>query len=181
MKLIIAQILGIGAVIAFLLSYQMKKRRNIILTNAFSRILYIIQYILLGAFSGALLDILGTLSSPLASKKDTPFIKKHTAAVLIGVNVLIVGAGVWLAIQSRSLLDLLPIAGVLLHTSAFWITEEKTIRRVSLLGSPFWFIYNFLSRAYGSSVGDILSMVSIISAMIKFRDFSDTKRSKINV
>ena len=46
MKLIIAQILGIGAVIAFLLSYQMKKRRSIILTNAFSRILFIIQCII---------------------------------------------------------------------------------------------------------------------------------------
>ena len=25
--------------------------------------------------------------------------------------------------------------------------KEKTIRRVSLLGSPFWFVYNFLSKA----------------------------------
>ena len=70
----------------------------------------------------------------------------------------------------KSFLDILPIIGVLLHTSAFWISNEKTIRQVSLLGSPFWFIYNFLSKAYGSSIGDLLSMVSIITAMIKYRD-----------
>jgi hypothetical protein len=57
----------------------------------------------------------------------------------------------------------------LLHTGAFWLTDERIIRRVSLLGSPFWFVYNFYSRAYGSALGDVLTMVSIIIAMIKFR------------
>ena len=33
---------------------------------------------------------------------------------------------------------------------------------------PFWLAYNLLSRAYGSAVGDLLSMVSI--AMIKYRN-----------
>ena len=55
-----------------------------------------------------------------------------------------------------------------MHTSAFWISDERIIRRVSLLGSPFWLAYNLLSRAYGSAVGDLLSMVSI--AMIKYRN-----------
>jgi hypothetical protein len=32
---------------------------------------------------------------------------------------------------------------------------------VSFLGSPFWLAYNFISGAYGSCIGDILSMVSI--------------------
>ena len=51
------------------------------------------------------------------------------------------------------------------------MTDEKVIRRVSLLGSPFWFAYNFLSRAYGSAVGDLLTIGSIIVAMIKYKDF----------
>ena len=43
-------IIGILAVAAFLFSYQQKKRTNIILFNVISRVLYIIQYCLLGAF-----------------------------------------------------------------------------------------------------------------------------------
>ena len=73
----IAFVVGIAAVIIYLLGYQQKKRERIILFNATSRVLYILQYILLSAFEGAVLDVAGVISSALAQKKDKPFIKKH--------------------------------------------------------------------------------------------------------
>ena len=170
MPIIIPQIVGLLAVATFLLSYQQKKRNNIILLNAVSRCLYILQYLLLGAFSGAVLDVLGTVSSVVAGKKHTPYIQKHSKAILILINACIVLAGGIIAYVNQSWLDLLPVAGVLLHTSAFWISDEKIIRRVSLLGSPFWFVYNFMSRAYGSAIGDILTICSILIAMVRHRN-----------
>ena len=161
-----SQIIGFLAVALFLLSYQQKKRKNIIAFNVVSRILYIVQYILLGAFEGAVLDILGAISSVIATKKDKGFIKKYLKFVVIGIDLIIVAAGLLLY---ENVFSLLPIAGVLLHTTAFWISDERIIRRVSLLGSPFWFVYNFASKAYGSAVGDVLTMVSIVVAMIKYR------------
>jgi len=169
---IIPQIVGLLAVAAFLWSYQQRKRRNIIIFNVTSRFLYILQYLLLGAFSGAVLDIMGAISSLVAAKKDIPFIKKHSRAILIILDILIVAAGLALY---ENVFSLLPIIGVLLHTSAFWINDERMIRRVSLLGSPFWFAYNFYSKAYFSSLGDILSMVSIVIAMLKFREKKEEK------
>ena len=87
----IAQVVGIFAVAMFLLSYQQKKRKNIILFNATSRVLYIIQYILLGAYAGAVLDVLGTVSSVAAQNKDKGFIKRHTKLTVIIINVIIFG------------------------------------------------------------------------------------------
>ena len=55
---IIAQIVGILAVATYLLSYQLKKRKHIILVNATSSFLYVLQYTLLGALEGAAIDIL---------------------------------------------------------------------------------------------------------------------------
>ncbi len=177
MKELTAQIIGISAVLVFLLSYQMKKQRGIIITNAVSRALYIIQYLLLGAYSGAVLDVLGLGSSVIAERKHTDFIKKHIKFVFFAINLIIVAVGITIAILNKSILDILPIIGVVLHTSAFWLKDEKTIRRVSLLGSPFWFGYNFLSRAYGSAVGDILTMISIVIAMIRYRNTKKEKNS----
>jgi len=173
---VIAQIIGLAAVATFLLSYQQKKRKNIIMFNVVSRCLYILQYILLGAFSGAVLDVLGAFSSVVAGKKHVGFVKKHTKAVLIFVNACIVVAGGLIAYLNKSWIDLFSLAGVLLHTSAFWISDEKIIRRVSLMGSPFWFIYNLLSRAYGSAIGDVLTMCSIIIAMIRYKKADVTKK-----
>ena len=166
---IIPQIVGLAAVCLFLLSYQQKTRRGIIAMNATSRGLYILQYLLLGAYSGAVLDVLGTLSSVLAAKKGTSFIRRHRVLVLATVNLAIVAAGVTVAVLCRNPWDLLPIGGVLLHTVAFWISDERIIRRVSLLGSPFWLAYNLISRAYGSAIGDFLSIVSILTAMVRYR------------
>ena len=174
---IIPQIVGLVAVATFLLSYQQKKRKNIIILNTLSRCLYILQYILLGAFSGAVLDVLGAISSVVASKKHTGFIKKHTKLVLIIINSIIVISGGIISLVNKNPLDLLPVAGVLLHTGAFWISSEKIIRRVSLLGSPFWFVYNFLNKAYGSAIGDILTITSIIIAMIKYKHIDDEKEN----
>ncbi|MEE0946820.1 MAG: YgjV family protein [Acutalibacteraceae bacterium] len=169
---IIANIIGIIAVAVFLLSYQMKKRNAIVTCNVISRVLYIVQYILLGAFEGAVLDIVGVIASLVAQKKDKPFIKKYMLLCFIAVDLLTIGAGILLY---ENVYSILPIIGVLLHTGAFWLNDEKRIRQVSLAGSPFWFVYNFHSRAYGSSVGDLLSMVSIILAMFRY----DFKRKKV--
>lgn len=169
---IVPLIIGLLAVATFLLSYQQKTRKNIILFNVISRCLYILQYILLGAFAGAALDILGAISSVVAGKKHTPFVKAHTKAIIIALNGCIIAVGLVIAFINKSWIDLFSLTGVLLHTSAFWITDEKIIRRVSLLGSPFWFVYNFVSKAYGSALGDILTMCSIIIAMIRYKNTS---------
>ena len=161
----IAFIVGICAVCLYLLGYLQKKRKSIIILNLSSRILYIVQYILLGALEGALLDVCGSASSVLAQNKDRGIIKKHLIPFFIGVNLAIVAIGLSLYVNVFSLF---PIIGVLFHTSAFWINDEKWIRRVSLLGCPFWLIYNFASEAYGSCIGDVLSMVSIGIAMIRY-------------
>ena len=172
---ILPQIVGLAAVATFLLSYQQKERKNIIVLNTISRCLYITQYLLLGAYSGAVLDVLGAVSSVIAGKKHTNFVKKHLKIIFVSINVCIIIAGGTIAYINKSWLDLFPIAGVLLHTSAFWISNEKVIRRVSLLGSPFWFVYNLLSRAYGSAIGDILTICSIIIAMIRHRNYDNEK------
>ncbi len=166
----VAQIIGFVAVGVFLLSFQPKQRKYMILLNVTSRVLYIVQYLLLGAFSGAVLDVLGSVSSIVAGKKHTPFVKKYEKLLLIAINVLMVAAGVTIAVLNKRWIDVFSIVGVLLHTSAFWLTDERKIRWMSLVGSPFWFAYNLLSRAYGSSVGDVLSMVSIIIAMVRHRE-----------
>ena len=160
-----SQIIGIMAVISFLLSYQQKKRKNIILWNSTSRILYILQYVMLGAFEGAVLDVLGTVSSVAAQNKEKPFLKKHFKLAVVIINLIIFIAGMALY---EDIFSLFPIAGVILHTTAFWITDEKTIRKISFLGSPFWLVYNISSCAYGSAIGDILTMVSIGVAIYRY-------------
>ena len=97
-RILVPQIIGFLAVATFLLSYQQKKRKQIILLNVTSRVLYILQYVLLGAYAGAVLDILGAFSSVLAGKKHTPFMRKYLRIILPAVTAVMVAAGVTIAI-----------------------------------------------------------------------------------
>lgn len=161
----IANITGVFAVVTFLLSYQFKKRKNIILCNASAKVLYIIQYILLHAYEGAVLDLLGVVSSAVAHRKDNRYIKKYLVACIVVINLIIIGAGIWIY---EDVFSIFAIIAVILHTGAFWLNNEKIIRIVSFLGSPFWLVYNLSSLAYGSAIGDVLTMVSIGLAIIRY-------------
>lgn len=164
MKLI-ANIVGIAAVVLCVLCYQCKTRRRIIFFNATSRVLYVLQYILLGAFEGALLDIVALLVSLLAQRKDCGWMKAHPRLTVAGANIFVVAMGMTLY---KNLFSLLPIIGVLLETGAFWLNKESQIRFVSFFSAPFWLAYNLVFAAYGSAIGNILMMVSIGLAIARY-------------
>ena len=164
----IALIIGLIATVFYFLGYLQKKKKHIMILNFTSRCLYILQYVLLGAFSGAVLDISGGVATVVAGKKNASFIRRYKWAVILGVNVFIIGAGIYIMTVSSDPLGVLPIAGVMCHTNAFWLDKEKNVRRLSMMGSPFWLAYNFFSGAYASCVGDLLSMVSLGIAMYRY-------------
>ena len=162
---ILATVFGFFAVLMFVISYQLKKRKSIIIFNAGSRILYILQYIFLGAFEGALLDIVAFSVSLLCSKRDSKFIKKHFILTVILANVFIVVVGLT---AYKNIFSLLPILGVIFETLALWLRKEKNIRIVSFLGAPFWLAYNVICGAYASALGNIFTLVSIAIAIIRY-------------
>jgi len=167
----LALIVGLAAVFFFLLSYQFPKRSAIIACNVVSRVLYILQYLLLFAYEGAAMDISAIPSSILAARKHTPFVKKYRRIILFAVNafVIVIGLLVW-----RNWLSWVPVVGVLVETAALWKTEEKHIRWLSLAALPFWLFYNLRCGAYGAALGNILAAGSIVTAIARY-DFPHKK------
>lgn len=159
-----AFIIGLCAVGLCLLCYQFRNRKAIIACNILSRVLYVLQYLLLFAFEGAAMDLSAVPASVLASRKHAPFIAKHKALFWFAGNALVIVIGLIFWVNIRSLL---PILGVLLEINALWMTKEKHIRLVSLMSVPFWMSYNLLCGAYGSVIGNVLMIVSIGTAMYR--------------
>ena len=161
----IANMAGILAVAVFVLSYQVKKRRGIIFFNAASRVLYVAQYLLLGAYEGALMDLVAFLISVFTQKADAPLIKRHYIAAIVVSNLLIVATGLLLY---QNVFSLLPIFGVIFETMALWLKKEKQIRVISFFGAPFWLAYNLTASAYGSAIGNVITMCSIVIAIFRY-------------
>ena len=93
MRIIIANIIGILAVIMFVLSYQFKTRKKIIFFNGGSRVLYVLQYLLLFAFEGAVMDVVALIVTAFAHQRDNKFFSKHKSLLIIGSNLFVVAIG----------------------------------------------------------------------------------------
>lgn len=169
MLLIISQIIGLAAVALYLLSYQLKNRRQIVWSTCLSNALYVLQYILLGAFSGAVMDFLSALSSFFAGKKNAPWFKRYSKLIAVLTFILIAAAGIILTVVQKNSVELIPIAGALLQTGGLWFEDEQTIRKFGLASAPFWLVYNFISQAYGAALGSVLAICSSSIAMIRYR------------
>ena len=162
---VLALIVGLAAVFLFLLSYQFSKRRHIIICNVVSRILYVLQYLLLFAIEGAAMDISAIPSSVLAARKHTPFVQKYRLAILVCVNGFVIGIGM---LVSRNWLGWIPVVGVLFETNALWLTRERNIRLLTLVAQPCWLFYNVRCGAFGGALGNVLTMASIVMAMYRY-------------
>ena len=161
---IFANAVGVLAVVMFNLSYQLKARRNLIICNASARILYVIQYLMLGAYSGAVLDVTALFVS-LIYKRAVSFDRRRRLITALFANAAVMGLGL---LTYESPISLLPIVGVIFETTAMIPKEERRIRALSLLGAPPWLVYNLLSGAYGSAVGNVITLVTIGIAMLRY-------------
>ena len=155
---------GLCAVFFCLLCYQVRRRKAIIACNVISRVLYVLQYLLLGALEGAAMDLSAIPASMLAARKHTPFGMKHRVLLWFLGNIAVVVIG-WIFWENA--FSLLPILGVLCEINALWMTKEKHIRLVSMASVPFWMSYNLLCGAWGSVIGNVLMIISIGSAMYR--------------
>ena len=169
MILILSQIIGLAAVALYLLSYQLKNRKQMVWATCISNGLYVLQYVLLGAFSGAVMDMLSTVGSFLAGRKHSVSFRKHTRLIAFLNLALIAVAGIVIAVLRKDYIELIPVAGAIFQTGGLWCEKEQNIRKFGLIGAPFWLVYNFISRAYGACLGSILIIASAVVAIMRFR------------
>ena len=172
---ILSLIFGILGVVLYLLCFQLKHAKSIIACRVLSSLFYVLQYLLLFAFVGAAMDAAALVTSYIAYRRDTAFVKRHKIPILILTNAAIVTVGILLY---TSPISLLAVAGVLFESASNWMKKEKTIRLVSLPAVPCWLIYNLAAGAYGAAIGSFLALLSLISAMIRYSAAEKAEKQK---
>ena len=162
---ILAQALGIGALIAGIVWYQFNSRRKILVMQIIASALFIANLALLGGFSGALLNVHGIARALIYDQRD-----RHKWADSFWWPVLFsVLAAVCVAVTWQSWIDLLPLIGTLFSTVSLWQRDPARIRLLTLPSPPCWFFYHFTTRSIGGALTEIFVLSSILVAMFRFR------------
>ena len=160
---ITVQGIGLLSLVCSLASFQMKKRGAIMKLQMTASLLFSLQLVLLGAITGACLDLISFVRTLIFSYRD----KHKWASVPVWpiafISVMII-TGI---ITYDSWYSFLAIAGSVLSTVALWMRDGKKIRLVSLVVGPCWFVYNMIAGSYTGAINEVIAVISIIVGIIR--------------
>lgn len=167
---IVAQVMGVLGAITNIVSMQFKKTKQILCCFILANVFFSISYLLLGGYVAAIIGTIAAIQTVINyffQKKD-----KEIPKWLITIYFIVSFAcGL---ITYKTVIDILPILGGLTYIWAIIQKEEKYIRRITLLNSSLWLVYNVFILAYSTVVSDIVTIASTIIGMLRF----DMKRNK---
>lgn len=169
--LIAAQLVGFAGAAAYFLVFQMKRRKSILGLNVLAASIFILHFSLLGAYTGAAMNIVCALRCVIYYYSDKEWAKsKIWLAVFIGVSVIL-GVLTWSDAYSA-----LPLAAMIITSVSFWLKNEKHIRMLTLPSQPCWLIYNVHNGSVSGIVTDLVILISIIISIVRYDIFKKPKK-----
>lgn len=169
---IIAQIFGIFGMLMSVLSYQQKGKARILFFQLLGSVLFVVNFFMLGAFSGAILNLVAIVRALIFIYEDK--VRADHPAWTVGLTVvyLLSYASVFTLFGKEPtaknlILEVLPVIAMTVTTIAFRCKEDKILRRVAFISSPLWLTYNAIFFSLGGIIGETLNLSSAIIGTIR--------------
>lgn len=169
---IIAQIVGLVAMLFNILSYQGKKQQTVIALQLFGAGLFAVNYLLLGATVGGILNLIAVIRAIVFIFKDkfkadsipwlVTFIASYVAVYIL--NFTLFGKEPTLY---NFVIEVLPVIGMLALNIGYRLTDSANIRKCGLIASPAWLIYNVAANSWGAIICELFTLFSIIIGMLR--------------
>ena len=160
----IAQGIGFVAVAFFILSYQMKSNRLLFLFQLIGCSIFVVQFGILGAYTGALSLLINILRNVLLLKANV-WTWVRSKKTMIGILVLLAAFTIW---TWDGWISLLPFASVGVTTVGYWTDNAQKIRLSQFMGSPCTLLYDVLIHSWGGVLSESITLVSIIISILRF-------------
>jgi hypothetical protein len=195
---IFVQTIGFLGIAFSIISVQFNTHGKIMLFKTASSLMFCLQYLLLGAFTGMVMDMIGTIRNIIfaynvkKNKSNKWWIIFFSIITLVaGVLTLIltwnslVARVTWLsgnnhqiALTIAVVISIVSIIAKLLSTIAYGFKNPHRIRMTNLPTCAGWIIYNFAVMSLAGIVNEMLSITSIIIAEIRFSALKRISKKK---
>lgn len=160
---ITAQVVGYLGLIFGILAYQSNTHKKILLTKAASELFFGVQYVMLGAYAGMLMNLIGVIRNCTLSGSKIQ--GKRQLAVTGFFLFLLVGACM---LSWTGPVCLLAMLGKAFTTISYSIKNTRYLRYLTIPSCIVWLIYDFLMQSRAGVIYEIFGLLSIIVACIRF-------------
>lgn len=169
----LAQVIGVFAMIANCLSYQMRKKNSIIFCQMCGSVLFAVNFFLLNAYAGAILNAVAVLRAIIYMNRERT--RADHVAWLIAFSLIYVLSYVAVFTVFNKpptplnfIFEILPVIAMIATTFSFRHKEARVVRAFGMVSSPLWLAYNIYSLSIGAIVCESINIVSIIVGIIRF-------------
>ena len=159
---ILAQAIGIIAMIFNIGSFQCKKSKHLIAAIGMGSLLFSVNYMLIGAFASAGFNIINILRSVFVINRKT-----HNNVFFVIVCALCIAVAVS---TYENVWTLVLLVAQLVATFAMWYKDGGFIRKAQFFCvSPIWLTNNiFVSFTIGGIICELFTIVSVLVSFIRF-------------
>ena len=167
-----AQIFGILAFLTSVISFQLKKYRDILIVQTLCAACFAIHFGLLAAagqadaLTGAVLngvcmvrDLVLLFTAKTRTEKGTRILAAVFSLVIIALGIL-----TW-----HSAASLLFIIAMTLNTVALSIPDPQHVRIFIMISSPFALGYDIINGSIGGIINEVFSFLSALTALLRYR------------
>ena len=161
---LIGQALSIIAPILTVISYQFNSKKSVLLFLSGATLATAIAYFLLGATTGAVLNIICLLRNLVCY-----FFVKGKTSIYLTFAVCAIAMGAFGAVTWQGYVSLLIILGLVINSYFVILGDPQKLRYSILLTSTLVIIYNIIIFSIGGIANEALAIISSIIGIIRFR------------
>ena len=170
---LLGQIFGIIAVILGFVSYQMNTQKKILIAQTATALTFCIHYLLIGATSGLVMNILAIFRNLAYYNRDKKIFSGKKCPIFFAVVMGIAGLLSW-----QDYYSIFVVVGLVINTLCFSLPNPQSIRKSILVTSPLVLIYDIFVLSIG---GAIYESVAIISSVIGIIAHNKQKKAEANL
>lgn len=161
---IIGHIIGFCSIALFCLSVQANDKRKIIVIQTVATMGNCLQYLLIGAYSGFLLNVVCVVRNLIFANKDKKAFSGRWIPYAMSGVMAVMSAFSWEGYHS-----LFIIVGLIVNTVCMGVLDDaQAFRRSTLISCPLVLIYNIFAGSYSGILNESISIGSSIVGIIRF-------------
>lgn len=181
--MLLAQLIGIVAMAMNILSFLQKKKRSILIMQLFGATLFTVNFFMLGAITGAMLNFIAIIRATVYANKERFHAEKKIWVFAFSTAFFIAYLLNFFALgkepNARNLIvEFVPTIAMVVSTISFSMSGAAQVRKLALIVSPLWLIYNIINVAIGGALCEIFSICSVVIGMLRHDTNLLQKRNK---
>lgn len=160
---VLVQGIGFLGIACTVLAFQCKQYRALVGLRGATELCFGIQYVLLGAYSGAAADFMGCIRNWVFLDRNRKGKPLRFWRVVFCMIFVVMSLLTWAGPKS-----LLSAVAKVASTIAYGSSNPRLIRLITLCSSGCWLVYNALVFSVAGVLGEVVTLTTVIIGIIRF-------------